>query len=312
MTDDVVRVYVGTDRSQQLAVPVLEHSIKRHTRLAVEVHSLLDVQLPQPRDPRNWSRTNFSFARFAIPRLAGYRGRALYLDADMQVFADIAELWQLPFDGAKIIIQEDVGDHAVTRGKLGAPRRRTKQCSVMLLDCAALADWVPERIIAGLDGEYDYRALMSELCILEEHEVRYGIPFRWNSLEHYEPGVTCLVHYTDMPTQPWVSPENPLGWVWLAEVRSMLDEGTLSWSAIEEEVRLGYFRPSLLEELRLDADLSRPDPARVQRLLEIDARAGYVKHREVYERKEAIEKAQRDARLGGGLMHALRTMLPRA
>ena len=37
-----------------------------------------------------------------IPERCGYRGRALYLDADMVVFGDVAELADLPF-----------GDHAV-------------------------------------------------------------------------------------------------------------------------------------------------------------------------------------------------------
>src|SRR6185312_15864924 len=60
---DVVRVYVGTDRSQLLAVAVLEHSIRRHTRRPVQVCPLIDLNLPEPRDVRQGSRTNFSFAR---------------------------------------------------------------------------------------------------------------------------------------------------------------------------------------------------------------------------------------------------------
>ncbi len=54
-----------------------------------------------PKDEPNRGRTGFSFSRFQIPKLAGYKGRALYLDADMQVFGDIAELWDIPFDDAQ-------------------------------------------------------------------------------------------------------------------------------------------------------------------------------------------------------------------
>ena len=46
---------------------------------------------------------------------------------------------------------------------------------------------------------------MQQLCILKETEVSYALPFKWNSLEHYD-DETCLIHFTDMPTQPWVSP----------------------------------------------------------------------------------------------------------
>ena len=81
--DETVRVYVGTDRSQVLAVKVLEHSIKRHTKLDVVVHPMLDLPIKQPLDPRNWQRTGFSFSRFCIPKLSNYSGKAINLDADM-------------------------------------------------------------------------------------------------------------------------------------------------------------------------------------------------------------------------------------
>ena len=105
-SNETIRVFVGVDRSQLLAVPVLEYSIKRHTTAKVEVVPMLDLPVPKPQDPRNGQRTGFSFSRFCIPKLAGYRGKAIYMDADMLVFRDIRELWDIPFDGAKIIIQK--------------------------------------------------------------------------------------------------------------------------------------------------------------------------------------------------------------
>ena len=285
---DIAHIYVGSDRSQLLAVSVLAHSIRRHTEMEVAVRSMHDLDLPQPRDPRHWPRTNFSFTRFAVPQLNGYRGRAAYMDADMLVFHDIGELWQLPFQDAKVIIQEDPKGDALAAG--GA---RAKQCSVMVIDCAA-CPWQPEAIIAGLDGAYTYRQLMGDLCILRESEISYGLPYAWNSLEHYEPGVTRLIHYTDMPTQPWVAPENKWGWLWLNEVRLMLETGQLQWRQIEEEVRLGYFRPSLLAELKLPPDAGAPDPDRIGRLLAFDRQAGFVKHREVMDRVRTINRTIAD------------------
>lgn len=279
------RIYVGADRSQALAVRVLEYSIRCHTDAKVDVISMEDVTLPEPEDPRQGSRTLFSFTRFAIPRLAGYRGKAVYMDADMQVFRDVRELVSIPFDGAKIVIQESVPDeHQPGKDQIGAPAKRKKQCSVMLLDCDRL-DWVPEDIIFRLGREYTYEDLLYEMCILDEKDVKYGVPFEWNSLEVYEAGKTGLTHYTDMYVQPWVSPQNPIGWVWLEEVKRMLNDGALKWSQLEEEIALGYFRPSLLVELKMNEDISQPDPMRVARLDKIDSEAGFVKHKEVYDRK---------------------------
>jgi len=134
-----IRVFVGADRSQLLAVKVLEHSIRRHTLRKVEVHPMVDLPVRSPQDPLNWQRTGFSFSRFCIPELAGYQGKALYLDADMLVFEDIASLWDIPFDHGdsktKVIIQAELPEaHQQTNKKPGAPAKRVKQCAVMLLD----------------------------------------------------------------------------------------------------------------------------------------------------------------------------------
>ena len=289
--DVTAYVFVGSDRSQLLAVKVLEHSIRRHTTMDVKVRSMDDLNLPDPKDVRQGKRTGFSFTRFAIPQLMGYQGRAVYLDADMLVFRDFRELWNIPFDGAKIVIQEELPDTAQHYGKI-AGKKRVKQCSVMLLDCENLK-WDPLKIIAGLDGQYTYEELLSDMCILEESEIKYGIPFEWNSLETYQRGKTGLIHYTDMHTQPWVYPGNPNGYVWFEEVRLMLKNGLLTWAEVEKEVELGYFRPSLVTELK-DAGREPVKPAtpeQIARYEAIDRQAGYIKHKAVYEAKKARSAA---------------------
>ena len=106
--DPPVRVFVGADRSQIIGVRVLEYSIRRHTSVQVELTPMVDLPLPEPPEPRHHARTGFSFSRFAIPMLANYRGRALYLDADMLVFRDIMDLWSMPFGEAKAICQTEI------------------------------------------------------------------------------------------------------------------------------------------------------------------------------------------------------------
>jgi lipopolysaccharide biosynthesis glycosyltransferase len=285
---ECVDIFVGTDRSQLLAVAVLEHSILRHTRLPCRVTPLIDLNLPEPRDLRQSARTNFSFARFAIPELKNYQGKAVYMDADMLVFRDIASLWSLPFDGAKIVIQEELPDAIANAAKHGAPAKRKKQCAVMLMDCAR-ARWNVRDIIAGLDGRYSYEQLLYEMCILDEKEVRYGLPFAWNSLEHYD-STTCLIHYTDMATQPWVSTQNRNGPLWMLEVRLMLATGALSLSNIQDEIALGYFRPSLINEIEEMPHLRGWNQDAARRYDAIDKAAGFVKHAEVYARKKARDE----------------------
>ncbi len=284
-----IDVFVGADRSQLMAVAVLQHSIERHTSWPVRVCPLIDLDLPEPSDLRQGSRTNFSFARFAIPELKGYQGRAIYLDADMLVFRDIAELWTLPFAPATVNIQEELPDHARAQTKAGAPGVRKKQCSVMVIDCDK-ARWDVREIVAGLDGRYSYEQLMYEFCILDESDIRYGVPFHWNSLEHHDLD-TRLIHYTDMNTQPWVCPDNPFGHYWFKEVLLMIETGLLTPGDLEREVELGYFRPSLMQELTEMPHEAGFDPAAAARYGQIDRSAAFVKHAEVNARKKARAEA---------------------
>jgi hypothetical protein len=221
-----------------LGVKVLEYSIRQRASMDVEVFPLHQarVEFPMPKDARNRPRTPFSFQRFYIPALKGYHGRAIYLDSDMQVFKDIKAVWTLPFDGADLLAARE-------RGETG----RRPQFSVMLLNCDELR-WNINGIVAALDrGELTYETLMYEMAVARR--ISAAIDPAWNSLERYEEGQTGLLHYTDMPTQPWVSRENPLGHLWMRDLIAAVDGGFVTRQHVEEQVRQGFVRPSLLYQL---------------------------------------------------------------
>lgn len=242
-----MRVFVGTDDSQLVAARVLEYSIRRHATRPVVVNYMLHVATPRPRRRRNRPRTGFSFRRFAIPRLCGYRGRALYVDADMQVFADLAELWQIPFGPHKVLCTYQEKRPDAWRNESGFKPGR--QLSVMMLDCSRLA-WDAEEIIRGLDeGRYDYKQLMSDLCIVDPGEISDGLPPEWNCLEWHEPGRSKLVHYTVVPTQPWKNDDNPLRGVWEECYREAVAAGSVPCGEVRTGVMAGHLKSSLLSAL---------------------------------------------------------------
>jgi hypothetical protein len=233
-----IRIFVGTDASQMLAVKVLEYSIKKHTSMSVNFELMCDVPVPLPKNPKDHPRTGFSFARFLIPRLCDYKGRAIYLDADMLVFADVAKLWELPLDDADILCAEQPTN-----------KGRVRQYSVMLMNCANL-HWDIQEIVAGLDeGKYDYAKLMYDFCIVPPDRIAANLPYEWNSLEFYEQDKTCLIHYTDMPTQPWVSANNEHGALWYRSLREGIAEGFIEKAMLFREVERGHVRPDLPEQL---------------------------------------------------------------
>ncbi len=125
------------------------------------------------------------------------------------------------------------------------------------------------------------------------------MPFAWNSLEHYD-SQTRLIHYTDMDTQPWVSPLNRNGPLWLDEVRLMIRTGALGLSEVRQEIELGYFRPSLMDEIDAAPHASGWNEDAAAVYAEKDHAAGFVRHAEVYRRKrsraEAVKQFERRIR----------------
>jgi hypothetical protein len=274
-----VRVFVGAHETERLAFRVLEYSIKRHTDLPVEMRTIDNSLAPAPKDDRFLPYTNFSYGRFAIPKEAGYQGRAIYMDSDMVVFRDIAEIWEMPFDGAKILV-EKVTERTKGSGRLTA---------VMVMDCGAL-DWDVAKIMDRLGVDYDYSDLISVYPLLEEGELQDRLPVGWNSLDELT-SETRLLHYTKIKTQPWVYPCHPLGYVWIDELKLMLRSGALSEQAVTDEVDNGHVRPSLLIELGLDSQ--RPAGAyKPEDLLRYDQEAGFVIHKKLYADMEAKRRAR--------------------
>jgi hypothetical protein len=271
-----IRVFVGTDESQTVAARVLEFTIRKHASRPVEFVHLDAVDVPLPRDAANQPRTAFSFKRFAIPALCGYRGRALYLDADMIVFDDIALLWDLPMDSHEVLCTWQ--PEAPEAWRHHESFQTGRQMSVLLLDCARLR-WDAPAIVRGLDeGRYTYAQLMFDLCIVPPDKIAETLPPEWNSLEHYDPATTKLLHYTVVPTQPWKN-DNPLGHVWMALFAEAVVAGAVPIEEVEEGIAKGFLKPALSACLVLAA---RPEPSGAtgregqiarMRSIELEARA---------------------------------------
>jgi hypothetical protein len=229
-----IRMFIGSDKNQYLPAKVLEFSIKSRSSSSVRSMSVDDTDVPVPTDPHNRSKTGFSFGRFKIPSLCAYNGHGIYLDADMLVFRDISELWC-----------ERRGDVAL-QVPIKAPKsQRPQQHSVFLVNCS-LARWDVNDVVASLDaGTLSYDDLMKRMAIVPEERVTYELDYGWNSLEDYEASETKLLHFTDMPTQPWISFRNPNGYLWYEELRKALAEGFFSKEEFQKEMENGHVFPGL-------------------------------------------------------------------
>ena len=93
----MIRIYAGYDPNEAAGYHTFCHSVLTRASEPVSI-------TPIARNTFSWWKrkgeddgaTQFSFARFLIPYLQGYRGHAIFMDgADMLCLGDVAELWAM-------------------------------------------------------------------------------------------------------------------------------------------------------------------------------------------------------------------------
>ncbi len=253
---ETLNIYVGAQIEQMLATKVLEHSFVKHSSIPIRVSPLFHaisqrgLEIPPVSHEKIGNRTPFSFQRFAIPKLNNYKGRALYVDSDMLVFKDVAELNNWPFDG-----------HDLLYCKVPAGSKRRPQFSVMLLNCEALK-WDVSTIVADLNrGRWQYEELMYQMAVCPNPA--QTLPAEWNCLEYFEAGKTALVHFTDMLEQPWLDVVSPLTELWTAALIDAIKSGFITKTFVEEEIHRGWVRPSLAYQI----ERNQPNPSQLPKVV---------------------------------------------
>ena len=193
----MIKVFIGYDEREAVAFSVLSRSIHHRSSEPVAIAPVALSQLEgvyrRPRDPLQ--STDFSFSRFLTPWLCGYRGWAVFMDCDMLVLDDIAELWRLRDDRYAVQV---VKHHHVPKEDikfLGAKQTKYEKknwSSVMLVNCERCTRLTPEYVNGATGLElHQFKWLESDALIGE-------IPSKWNHLVGYDAPRrdASLVHYT--------------------------------------------------------------------------------------------------------------------
>jgi lipopolysaccharide biosynthesis glycosyltransferase len=227
----MIRVFIGTEPMQWLPTEVLKHSIIKRTQTPVQFQELKDIPLKL----KIKMYTGFSFYRYYIPEACNYQGRAIYLDADMVCLQDIAQLFEL-----------DMQD----KGALAKVQNETSFfTSNMLLDCEKLKHWkVHEWVTLINAGLTSYRGCMSGDPTGMNHNDFGPLPDRWNEFDFYDEN-TKLIHYTNVPTQPWKKPGHPYRGAFLSELKASLADHTIKKEDIEREIVEHHIYPTILQDM---------------------------------------------------------------
>ncbi|MBY3465773.1 glycosyltransferase [Rhizobium laguerreae] len=97
MEQQTVRIFVGYDSKEVVAYHVLAQSIIEKSSIPVQFSPIVLSNLGGifTRERNALQSTEFSFSRFLTPYLSDYQGWSIFMDCDMLMRADIAELWAL-------------------------------------------------------------------------------------------------------------------------------------------------------------------------------------------------------------------------
>jgi lipopolysaccharide biosynthesis glycosyltransferase len=132
------KIFIGFDTNEVVAYHVLVNSIIRHAKSPVSITPLILDQLPIDRSYEADQSTQFSFSRYLVPYLCGYRGKALFLDCDMLVRCDINELFtMINHDERVAVVKHDYVPKYESKflDKTQTAYARKNWTSVMLFNC---------------------------------------------------------------------------------------------------------------------------------------------------------------------------------
>jgi hypothetical protein len=177
----MLQIFIGYDPRQPLAYNILQHSIARHSSKPVSITPLILSQLPIKRR----GLTEFTYSRFLVPYLCGFKGKALFLDADMVVTGDIAEL----FD------HEDMSAVSVMQGQ-----PKFEWASAMLFNCGACLRLTPEFIDDTNNKlmDLEWAPYVGNFPAEWNHCVGYQ-DFKEAKLYHYTQGLPCWPETRGLP-----------------------------------------------------------------------------------------------------------------
>lgn len=235
---EVSRVFIGWDPDEAAAYGVARYSLARRSSAPLCVTSLkqdalrwmglyrrapalVDGRLVDGLDRMPFS-TEFSFTRFLVPALMQYEGWALFMDCDVLVLADIAELFALA-DPARAVMCVKHDHRPLESTKMAGQRqtlyRRKNWSSVMLLNCGHPANraLTPDRV------SNETGAWLHGFGWLADDQIG-ALPEAWNWLEGWSAdGIAPkIVHFTR--GGPWFDDWRDVAYAeaWRAECDAMI------------------------------------------------------------------------------------------
>jgi lipopolysaccharide biosynthesis glycosyltransferase len=209
-----IPIFVGYDPREAIAYHTCVNSIIRNSSVPV---AIVPVALNLFRDyteTHTDGSNHFIYTRFLVPYLMGWQGWAIFIDGDMIVRGDIAELWDMQSMSKDVMVVKH--DYKTKRrekylGSVNEDYPRKNWSSVILWNCSTY----PNRKLTPEFVQRSTGSFLHRFSWLEDDRIG-ELPPEWNwlpdeyganpdaKLLHYTLGTPCFHEFADTPqSEEW-------------------------------------------------------------------------------------------------------------
>lgn len=204
-----IPVYVGYDPREAIAYHTCVNSIIRNSSRPVAIVPVALNLFKEYTETHTDGSNHFIYTRFLVPYLQEYTGHAIFIDGDMIVRGDIAELWDMRDASKDVQVVKHDYQTRMPIKYLGAKNEnypRKNWSSVILWNCASF----PNRKLTPDFVQQSTGSFLHRFAWLDD--ARIGeLPREWNwlpdeygpnadaKLLHYTLGTPCFQEFADTP-----------------------------------------------------------------------------------------------------------------
>jgi lipopolysaccharide biosynthesis glycosyltransferase len=204
-----IPVFVGYDPREAIAYHTCVNSIIRNSSVPVAIVPVALNLFQDYTETHTDGSNHFIYTRFLVPYLMGWQGWAIFIDGDMIVRGDIAELWDQRAMSKDVMVVKH--DYKTKRREkyLGSPNEdypRKNWSSVILWNCSTY----PNRQLTPEFVQQSTGSFLHRFSWLEDDRIGELAP-EWNwlpdeyganpdaKLLHYTLGTPCFHEFADTP-----------------------------------------------------------------------------------------------------------------
>lgn len=206
---ELIPIFIGYDPREAIAFHTCANSIIRNSSRPVSIVPVALNLFKDYTETHNDGSNQFIYSRFLVPHLMHYQGWAIFIDGDMIVRGDIAELWDMRNLSKDVMVVKHNYKTKMKEKYLGAKNEdypRKNWSSVILWNCSSFPNkkLTPEFVQNATGAELHRFTWIDDSRIGE-------LPKEWNwlpdefgpnpdaKLLHYTLGTPCFHEFSESP-----------------------------------------------------------------------------------------------------------------